>query len=132
METKQSFNLSTDFSGGYSALFIKLVFVIIAVYLIILLINFFRDKFINQEPCTKKDNITDLLTILHKLFYVSGFGFMLANLVQVLLSELSESSRFHSLNLVSQWDYLLFGIILVFIGIGCKLAKKVLNAEHKE
>ncbi len=132
METKQSFNLSTDFSGGYSALFIKLVFVIIAVYLIILLINFFRDKFINQEPCTKKDNITDLLTILHKLFYVSGFGFMLANLVQVLLSELSESSRFPSLNLVSQWDYLLFGIILVFIGIGCKLAKKVLNAEHKE
>lgn len=132
METKQSFNLSTDFSGGYSALFIKLVFVIIAVYLIILLINFFRDKFINQEPCTKKDNITDLLTILHKLFYVSGFGFMLANLVQVLLSELSESSRFPSLNLVSQWDYLLFGIIVVFIGIGCKLAKKVLNAEHKE
>ena len=132
METKQSFNINADFLGGYSSLFSKLVFVIIAVYLIIVLFNFLRDKFIIKEPSTKRDNITDLLSILHKLFYLSGFGFIVANLVMVLLSAMSGRNSFPSLNLPGKWDYLVFGIILIFTGIGCKLAKKVLVNEQKE
>ena len=108
METKQSFNINADFLGGYSSLFSKLVLIIIAAYLIILLFNLLRDKFINKDPGTKRDNITDLLSILHKLFYLSGFGFIVANLVMVLLSAMSGRNSFPSLNLLSKWAYLVF------------------------
>ena len=47
MDQKQSFNLSADFLGGFSSIFMKLVFVIISVYIIILILNFLRDKFIS-------------------------------------------------------------------------------------
>jgi predicted PurR-regulated permease PerM len=77
MDQKQSFNFNADFLGGFTTMFMKLVFVIIAVYLFVLILNFLRDKFINKATDTKKDNISVLITILNKLFFVSGFGFIL-------------------------------------------------------
>lgn len=133
MDQKQSFNLNADFLGGFSAIFMKLVFVIIAVYLLMMVLNFLRDKFILPEPNQKKDDISDLLVILNKLFYVSGFGFVIANVFQFLFSQIN--SRHNSMGTMSfrgEWDYLTFGTIIIFIGIGFKVAHKVLEKNRLE
>jgi hypothetical protein len=133
MDQKQSFNLSADFLGGFSSIFMKLVFVIISVYIIILTLNFLRDKFISKEQTTKRDDIIDLLTILNKLFFISGFGFVIGNIFQVLLSGISNrNSSLPSMNFRGEWDYLTFGIILIFIGIGFKIGKKAIKKDRIE
>lgn len=133
MDQKQSFNLNADFLGGYSTVFMKLVFVIIAVYLLVMILNFLRDKFILSEPSPKKDEISDLLVILNKLFYVSGFGFVIANILQFLLSQIeSRHNRVGAMSFRGDWDYLTFGIIIIFIGIGFKVALKVLKKNRLE
>lgn len=128
MDQKQSFNLNADFLGGFTAVFMKLVFVIIVVYLFVLLLNFLRDKFINTEVTTKKDDISDLLIIMNKLFFISGFGFVIANILQFLLSQASRGhSNMPSMNFRGEWEYLTFGIIIIFVGIGFKVANKLLK-----
>ena len=133
MDNKQSFNLNADFLGGFTTIFMKLVFIIIAVYLLILLLNFLRDKFINTETSTKKDDISDLLIILNKLFFISGFGFIIANIFQFLLSQIdSRHNSMSSMNFRGEWEYLTFGIIIIFIGIGFKIGNKVLKKDKVE
>jgi len=133
MDQKQSFNLNADFLGGFSSIFMKLVFIIIAVYLLVMVINFLRDKFINAEPNQKKDDIADLLVILNKLFYVSGFGFVIANILQVLLSQIGGRNHgMASMSFRGEWDYLTFGIIIIFVGIGFKVAHKMLKKHAVE
>lgn len=133
MEQKQSFNLNADILGGFTSLFIKLVFVIIAVYLVVLILNFLRDKYINKVSDTQQDNISDLLIILNKLFFISGFGFILGNIVQIMFSRMSNhNSGFGTMNFRGEWDYLTFGIILVFIGIGFKAGYKTLKKGRIE
>ena len=133
MDQKQSFNLNADFLAGFTSIFIKLVFVIIAVYIIVLILNFLRDKFINNGTSNKTDNISDLLIILNKLFFISGFGFMIGNIVQVLFSQMTDhNSSFGGMNFRGDWDYLTFGIILIFIGIGFKAANKELKKNGIE
>lgn len=127
MEQRQSFNMTADFLSGFTALFVKLIFLIILVYLIVLIINFLRDKFINKVNDPKKDDITDLLTILNKLFFVSGFGFIIANIIQSLLNKATVGHRNHLMNFKGEWDYLAFGIILIFVGIGFKSANKTIR-----
>jgi len=85
MDKKQSFNLNADFLGGYSSIFMKLIFILIAVFVLVMIINFLRDKFINKESNKKMDDISDLLIILNKLFYISGFGFVIANILHFFL-----------------------------------------------
>ncbi len=133
MDQKQSFNLNADFLGGFTSIFMKLVFVIIAVYLIVLILNFLRDKFINNVTDTKKDNISDLLIILNKLFFISGFGFIIGNIVQVLFSQMTNHNRgLGTMNFRGDWDYLTFGIILIFIGIGLKVGNNTLKKDRIE
>jgi len=133
MDQKQSFNLNADFLGGFTSIFMKLVFVIIAVYLIVLILNFLRDKFINKVTDTRKDNISELLIILNKLFFISGFGFIIGNIVQVLFSKMTNhNSGFGSMNFRGDWDYLTFGIILIFLGIGFKVGNKALKKDRIE
>jgi len=128
MDQKQSFSLNSDLLGGYTSIFMKLVFLIIAVYVIVLILNFLRDKFINDAKETRKDNISGLLIILNKLFFVSGFGFVIGNIFQVWFSLLSDrNSGFGGLNLRGDWDYLMFGFILIFIGIGFKVGNRALK-----
>ena len=131
MDPKQSFNLSADFFGGFTSIFMKLVFVIIAVYIIILILNFLRDKFINKTTNTKSDDIFDLLTILNKLFFISGFGFVIANICMVLFSQLTNRNS-PTLNFRGEWEYLTFGIILIFIGIGFKIGNEKLKKERTQ
>ncbi len=133
MDQKQSFNLNADFLGGYTAVFMKLVFAIIVVYLFIMAFNFLRDKFINQEATKKTDDISDLLVILSKLFYISGFGFVIANILQFLLSKASSyNSHLPTMNFRGEWDYLTFGIIIIFIGIGLKIGNRLLKKTQPE
>jgi hypothetical protein len=107
----------------------KLVFVIILIYALIFILNFLRDKFINKEENTRKADITDLLTILNKLFFISGFGFVIGNIFNAILNQLTRNNNMPSMNFKGDWDYLTFGIILIFIGIGFKAAKKALKKE---
>lgn len=129
MDQKQAFNLTADFLNGFSSIFMKLVLLIIVVYLIIMILNFLRDKFINKQTDTKKDDILELLTILNKLFFVSGFGFVIGNIFQFLLSQIDDNHNMPMMNLKGDWDYLTFGIIIIFIGIGFKIGKNVLKKE---
>lgn len=133
MDQKQSFNLNADFLGGFTSVFMKLVFAIIAVYLIVMILNFLRDKFIRKDPDSKKDDILSLLTILHKLFFVSGFGFIIANVFQFMLSEMGgRHSNMPSMNFRGEWEYLTFGIIIIFVGIGFKAGNKILRKNQHE
>ncbi len=133
MDPKQSFNLNADFLGGFTSIFIKLVFAIIVVYLLVIVLNFLRDKFINKEPNKQKDDISDLLIILNKLFYISGFGFVIANIFQFLLSQIdSRHSNMPSMNFRGEWEYLTFGIIIIFIGIGFKIGNKIIKKNRQE
>jgi len=133
MDQKQSFNLNADFLGGFTSIFIKLVFAIIVVYLLVMVLNFLRDKYINKETNKQKDDISDLLIILNKLFYISGFGFVIANIFQFLLSRIGgRQSNFSSVNFRGEWEYLTFGIIIIFVGIGFKVGYKMLKKNPKE
>lgn len=125
---QKSFNLNTEFLGGYSRVFIKIIIAIIIIYAFIILINFLRDKFLNNEINSKNPQITDLLSILNKLFYLSGFGFIIANIVQMLLSQISRKKSI--MNFIGDWDYLTFGIILIFMGIGFKSAKNSILKDN--
>ncbi len=134
MEQQQFFNLTPDFSPGFIVLFVKLVFFIILVYLSVLVMNFLRDKFINKVTDTKKGDIFDLLIILNKLFFVSGFGFIIANIIQFLLNQITRngSAMIWGNGSAMIWDYLAFGIILIFVGIGFKHANKTINNNKIE
>ncbi|MGQ7868384.1 hypothetical protein [Sunxiuqinia sp. sy24] len=128
MNQQQSFKLSPEALAGFSSVFMKLVFMIIAVYLLVMVINFLRDKFINQEVSSKKEDISDLLTILHKLFFFAGYGFIIANIMQYFFSKLPHrSGGMVNMNLRGEWDYLAFGVIIIFIGLGFKAANRILK-----
>lgn len=132
MDPKQSFNLNADFLGDFTSIFMKLVFVIIVVYLLVMTLNFLRDKFINKEVTKKKDDISDLLIILNKLFYISGFGFVIANIFQFLLSQINNRHNMPSMNFRGEWEYLTFGIIIIFVGIGFKVGNTILKKNQNE
>ena len=125
----QTFNVSPEFLGGYTEVFVRIVMVIILFYAFILILNFFRDKFIKKETLSQKPHIVGLLSILNKLFYLSGFGFAIANFLQVLLNKQRGNEIMPSFT--GTWDYLTFGIILIFMGVGFRLAKKVILKENK-
>lgn len=127
---KQSFNLNADFFGGYTGIFIKILLAVVLVYVFILILNFFRDKYLTKEHVSKDPQIIDLLNILSKLCYLSGFGFILANIIQVLLNEAMDYGN--RMQLRGEWDYLAFGVILVFVGAGFKSAKKAVIKEHQD
>ncbi len=127
---KQSFNLNANFLGGYTGVFIKIVIAIILLYGFILLLNFFRDKFLKKENISKDPQIIDLLSILNKLCFLAGFGFVIGNIIQVLLNEATNSRT--QIQIRGDWDYLTFGVILIFIGIGFKAAKKVILKEKRD
>tara|TARA_R110000868_G_scaffold98706_6_gene271839 strand:- start:2333 stop:2731 length:399 start_codon:yes stop_codon:yes gene_type:complete len=132
MDQNQSFNLPNNFLEGFPMLFIKLVLVIIIVYVSILILNFLKDKFIAHETTTKHITITDLFTILNKLFFFSGIGFVLGTLAQHLFFTIKHSGQSFSMTIGNNNENISFGIILIFMGIGFKMAKKILKKEHLE
>jgi len=133
MDQKQSFNLNTDFLVSFTSVFMKFVFVIIFVYVIVLILNFLRDKFVNKVTNARKDDISELLIILNKIFFISGFGFIIGNIVQFIFCKMTHyNSVFNPINFKGDWDYLTYGVILIFIGIGLKAANKVLKNDKIE
>ena len=128
MNTNQSFNLSADIFGSLPAIFMKLIFVIITVFVIILILNFLRDKFIHKESTPKTDHIDSLLILLSKLFLISGLGFIIANTVKVFLQQATVRGNV----LKGEWNDLTFGIIIIFVGIALKAGSKVLIRKRME
>jgi len=129
---KQSFSLNADFLGGYTGIFIKIVIAIILMYGFILLLNFFRDKFLNKGETGSNPQIIDLLSILDKLFCWSGFGFIAGNILELILSRITRSSvTNHGMSFRGDWDYLTFGVILIFVGIGFRMAQKSISKEKQ-
>ncbi len=131
MET-QSFGLNTSLFGNYPSLFVNCVVAVILIYGFFVLINFLRDKFTDKEPLSRDPQIVDLISVLHKLFYLSGFGFVLANILEVLLSKWSmRPGSLDMFNSGASWGNLSFGVILIFIGLAFKAAKKeILTRKH--
>jgi len=132
---KQSVNFDTSLFEGYTGLFVKLVIAIIIIYGLVLIINILRDKFINKKEDYKQADYLDLFTILNRLLYISGYGFIIGNLLQVLFDKMSDNkSPFKNLgnitNLGGEWGYLTFGIIIIFIGLSFKSIKKTILKER--
>ena len=93
-----------------------------------MILNFLRDKFINKEVNTPKADISDLLVLLNKLFFFSGLGFVIGNILSAIFSEIFR--HHNSMNFNEGWGNLTFGIILIFIGIGLKEAIKILKKRE--
>jgi hypothetical protein len=125
MNPKQTFN----FFGDYSVVFIKLVFAFLAIYALYLILNLLRDKFINDSSVHKRDNVSDLLNILHRLFIYSGAGFIFANIVDLIIVGVGRNLFNSSAMSVNENTYITFGIILIFIGVGFKVAKAKISKE---
>ncbi|WMI66014.1 hypothetical protein RBH94_02375 [Aestuariibaculum sp. YM273] len=123
MKTSEAFNLNSNILNTYALLFVKLVIAVILIYTIILIINFLKDKFINKVDNAPKVEINLLLILLNKLFFISGFGFIIGNILNVLFSEMGRN------RLLANWDYLTFGVILIFVGLSFKAANKALKKE---
>lgn len=129
---QQSFNLNAAGFGRHTEFFIKIVMAIIFVYVFILLLNFLRDRYINKDTTSKPPQIIDLLSILNKLFLISGFGFIVGDILQSLLSESTRNGGINTLmNFRNNWDYLTFGVVLIFIGIAFKVAKQTIVKEKE-
>ncbi|MBS2098411.1 hypothetical protein [Carboxylicivirga linearis] len=128
MNTNQSFNLSADIFGSLPAIFMKLVFVIITVYVIMMILNFLRDKFIHKESTKKEDHIDNLLILLSKIFLISGFGFIIANTVKLFLQQATTRGNIQK----GEWNDLTFGIIIIFISIALNAGRKVLVRKRTE
>lgn len=123
MKTSEAFNLNSNILNTYAILFVKLVIAVILIYTIILIINFLKDKFINKVDNAPKVEINLLLILLNKLLFISGFGFIIGNILNVLFSEMGRN------RLPANWDYLTFGVILIFVGLSFKAANKALKKE---
>ncbi|WP_163717454.1 hypothetical protein [Mangrovibacterium lignilyticum] len=119
MNQAQSFNLSSSLFSNYAALFVKLVLLLVIAYLAVMLFNLIRDKFISPATEPKKEEITGLFTILHKLFTIGGWGFIIGNVLHTILGAITHSAMHNRPQLTAgNWDYLLFGVILIFVGKG--------------
>lgn len=125
MNPKQAFN----FFGDYSVVYIKLVFAFLAIYAVYLILNFLRDKFINDSAVNKRDNVFDLLIILNQLFIYSGAGFILANIADMIIVGARRNVFNSSAMSVVDNNYITFGIILIFIGLGFKVTKDKILKE---
>ncbi|PZX17225.1 hypothetical protein LX69_01540 [Breznakibacter xylanolyticus] len=123
------FSMNGIFSNGFASLFMKLIFVIIIAYLVMMVINFLRDKFINKEPMFQKNDIGELLQILYKVFIFSGLGFMVGNIVQFFFTQRPQYAGNIGASMIvnNNWDDLKIGIILIFIAIGFNAARIILD-----
>jgi len=93
---------------------------LIIVYVIILIINFLRDKFINPEPISRHDDISGLLILLNKLFQISGIGFLVIALLQFVFS-------IDHRNFGDAQNSAVFAVLLIFLGVAFKAALKSLK-----
>lgn len=125
---KQTFNLSPDIFSSFIPLFCWLVLAIIVAYLFVIGINLLRDKFIAGSEINTRASFVDLMNILGTLLFIAGFGFIVANIFQQILSGVFGSQ----MKFPGQWNYLTFGIISVFTGIAFKKISKSITKKELE
>ncbi|MFI2741498.1 hypothetical protein ACG2LH_02050 [Zhouia sp. PK063] len=119
MKQNPLFNLSTSTFNNYEVLFGKFILAILIVYVLILVLSFLRDKFINTEATPKSTEVTDLLLILNKIFFLSGFGFIAADFINAFIHGINSKSY--------DWNYIGFGLILIFVSISVKQAYETIK-----
>ena len=128
----QTFNLNQDFMNNYTSIFTKIIIAIIVVYAIVTVINFLRDKYVNKAMDTLNSDYLELLLLLHKIFVISGWGFIIGNMLQIPLKLIRPNKNNLFKNLQGDYDYLIFGVIIIFIGIGCNKAKQAIETYRKQ
>lgn len=122
---QQTFNLNSILSNP-TGIFLKILLYIIIVYLFILTVNFFRDKFINKEIRDHNPKFIDFLTVLYKISMFAGFGVLIGTFIEHFFNSIN-----HSYESILSWGNLSVGIILVCIGMGLKNAKKEITSEKQ-
>ncbi len=126
---EQKVTLNSLLSANVYELFVKIILVVVIIFVVIMVMNFLNDKFVNKKKTSRNDYLLDLLMILNKVFYFSGIGFIIANVVEAIFTNSFGNSFMKNF---SSWAFLSFGIVLIFIGLGFKYAKKVLVHEREE
>ncbi len=122
----KTFNLSPNIFSSFIELFCWMVFTIIIAYLLIMGINFLREKFLVNDKPLAKGSFLELIAILGTLLSLAGFGFIVANIFQQVLNVLSNNH----MSLPGEWNYLTFGIISVFIGLAFKRIAKTISKKE--
>ncbi|WP_298487556.1 hypothetical protein [uncultured Maribacter sp.] len=128
----QNFNLNQDFMNGYTTIFLKIVLAIVVIYALVLVISFLRDKYISKEFKSSRVDYIELLLLLYKVFVTSGWGFILGNILQFTLKAFSANKNNFFKKLQGDYDYLIFGVVIIFMGIGFNAAKKAIEASREE
>jgi len=120
MNPSQTFNLSSVFPVQYSTVFLKIIALLIIVYIVILIINFLRDKFINPEPSSRQEDLAGLLILLAKIFQISGIGFLVIALLQFVFGLDHHNFR-------EAQNSVVFAVLIFFLSIAFKAASKSLK-----
>lgn len=131
MNQDKTLNLNSDFLNDFTGLFVKLVVVILILFTVILILNFLSEKFLGREIIKSLNPLQNLLFILNKLFLYAGLGFIVSNIFQFILNESTKgnNSLLSFGNFGGKWEYLTFGIILLFISFGFKSANKSITSN---
>lgn len=110
---------------GLIPLFLNFTMVVVCVYVIILVINFFRDKFINPEPTSHREDISGLLLILFKLFQYGAYGIFVISFFSLLFG--IEHQNFKPAR-----ECFVYAILIFFLGLAFRAAWKALNPKSKD
>lgn len=105
-------------TGAFPKLFIQLIITLLILYLGFSVVNYLTKKKVDESALFEL-NLKDLLGLLFKVFIWSGFGFVFSNMIYLALLVPMQTGHIDP-----DWTNLSFGIILIFIGIGMKSAKK--------
>lgn len=127
MNASQNFEMSGFISENYDDLFVVLIVTVIFAYVFLAGFNFLRQKYLLKEASTYDFNLPIFILILQKLFFYGGIGFIVGNCIERLFNEFKNNALG-----ANNWNYLVFGIILIFLGIALKSAKKAIALYSTE
>jgi len=119
----QILNLTNRLLSGLQANFMHIFYVLLVLFILILVYDFLRIKYLNNDAKEGSSILIEVLKIISKLFIATGFGFIISNIVTVMLNQATN-------RIDPNWNNLAFGIILLFIGIGFKQGRKQLQKEN--
>ena len=105
-------------TNNYPNLFIQLVISLLILYLGISVVNYLTKKRTDESVSFGLD-MKNLLGLFFRIFIWRGFGFVLSNIIYLALLGSMQQKQSDP-----DWTNLSFGIILIFIGLGMKSAKK--------
>lgn len=122
----QSFDLKANLlQAQFPEMFKDFIFILLLFFAFLILVNLFKNIFGKSKQDTSRDYIMLLLIVLNKIFLFGGIGFIVANIIKKIFEE-SGMKGAPKFNIVSAWEDLAFGIILLFIGFGLNKTRKII------